>query len=124
MKGCMLFVAVVLLGGAAFLAGAMAAQEAENQPATPQLDERKQAEMEAWMKYMTPGEHHKELAKGAGEWDCVCRVWEAPGAEPSLMTATASSRMILGGRYLMDEFKGVFDDMPYQGLGLTTSKKS
>ena len=38
-----------------------------------------EAEMKAWMNYMTPGDFHKEMAKWDGEWNEDITMWMAPG---------------------------------------------
>jgi hypothetical protein len=37
-----------------------------------------EAEMKAWMEYMTPGDFHKEMAKWDGEWNEDITMWMAP----------------------------------------------
>ena len=56
------------------------------------------AEMEAWMKYMTPGPEHQQMASMTGEWNAAVKMWMAPGAPVNESTGTAKFRMILGGR--------------------------
>lgn len=50
-----------------------------------------------------PGEEHALMATLAGEWDQVLRLTPAPGAAVMTMEGTASSKMILGGRFLQTE---------------------
>lgn len=40
------------------------------------------ADEEAWVRAMTPGEPHARLADRAGEWRAVVTIWEEPGREP------------------------------------------
>jgi hypothetical protein len=77
------------------------------------------AMMQAWMAYMTPGEPHQILAKGAGEWEHQVKSWMAPGTTPTEGTATSESEMILGGRYLADHFTGNMMGMPFEGHGIS-----
>jgi hypothetical protein len=78
--------------------------------------------MAKWMEYATPGEHHKMLAKAAGTWDVSNVMWEHPGADASEGKATSTITPILGGRYFIEEFEGVFDmgagPMPFTGRNL------
>ena len=41
-----------------------------------------------------------------------------PG-EPQMSEGTAVRSMLLGGRYLKDEYKSVFMDQPFEGYGIT-----
>lgn len=74
--------------------------------------------MQKWMEYMTPGDMHKMLAKGVGNWKAQTTFWMAPGAEPTKSEATASSEMIMGGRYLMSKMKGNMMGMPFEGMAI------
>ena len=74
--------------------------------------------MKAWMSYMTPGDVHKMLAKDDGEWNEEISLWMAPGAPPTKSTATATNRMIMGGRYQESKHTGSFMGMPFEGYSL------
>ena len=69
----------------------------------------------AMMQAMTPGEVHAELAKGVGHYTVDMKMWMAPDTEPMPMQATANVEMILGGRYLRQEYKSEFMGMPFEG---------
>lgn len=66
------------------------------------------AAMKAWVMYMTPGDVHKLLAKGDGDWNEEITLWMAPGAPPQKSTATVTNKMILGGRYQESKHMGNF----------------
>ena len=76
-----------------------------------------QAEMEAMMKAMSPGEEHKLLARMAGDWVFTSKMWMAPGAPPSESGGTVHSEVILGGRYVQSVWKGNFMGMDFEGHG-------
>ena len=95
----------------AAMAGVAVAQEA------PAVDQ--QAAMAAWEKAATPGEYHAFFARHAGKWEVAGNMWMAPGAEPMPSESVAEARMILGGRYLLEETKGTSMGMPFEGLGVT-----
>ncbi len=84
-----------------------------------QASAQTEAEMKAWMTYMTPGSHHSMLAKSAGEWKADMKMWMAPGTEPITSVATMKNEMILGGRYLQSVHKGEFMGMPFEGISTT-----
>ncbi len=64
-----------------------------------------QAEMDAYAAAAATGEMHSWLAKGAGTWKGPSRNWPAPNAEPMSSEATMTSRMELGGRFLMNDMR-------------------
>lgn len=75
-------------------------------------------EMQKWMEYMTPGDMHKMLAKGVGNWKAKSTFWMSPGGEPTNSEATSTSEMIMGGRYLMSKMKGNMMGMPFEGMAI------
>lgn len=72
-----------------------------------------------WETATTPGAEHKALEPLAGEWNIVSKMWTAADAPPMETKATCTTRWILGGRFLQDDFAGEFMGKPMQGLGLT-----
>jgi len=122
-KGWLAFAAVGLVG-LGFTAGRVMSQDmgggekkpeggaGEHQP-TPE-------EMEAWMKYMTPGPEHQQMAAAAGEWNAAVKMWMGgPTAPATESTGTAKFRMIFGGRYQIQEFNGSMMGMPFEGMSLS-----
>ena len=63
----------------------------------------------------TPGAEHAALANRAGSWNVTGKMWMEPGAEPMPMPATATTKVLLGGRYVVEEFKSDFMGMPFEG---------
>ena len=104
---------MVLFSVIVLLAGSIQAQDAA-QPSAEQ-----QAMMEAWTKAMTPGPQHAAMAKMAGEFNLTVKSYMEPGAEPMVSTATATRKLILGGRYLEEAVHGSFMGQPFEGRGLT-----
>lgn len=74
--------------------------------------------MKAYAEAAAVGEHHKHLAMLAGEWDVTQRHWMAPKTQPMESTATATAKLILGGRFLLYEFSGTAAGQPFTGMGL------
>lgn len=119
---CPVFVLVLIVLAGPFVAvaqeegheghGGMHGEMAEMTP-------EQQAQMEAWMKAATPGDEHAHLAEMAGDWNLTVKMWEAPGTEPTVSEATASSELIMGGRYLRETVNGSVMGMPFVGEGLT-----
>jgi len=66
-----------------------------------------------------PGENHKILESLAGDWDATSQWWMTKDAQPMESKATASSKMVLGGRFLHQEYKGEAMGEPFEGMGVT-----
>jgi hypothetical protein len=107
-------IVLVLVLGALLAAVPVLAQEGGAMTA------EQQKYMEAWMKSMTPNEHHQGLADMAGDFTMTMRMWEDPSAPPTESKGTATRRMVMGGRYLLEEVKAEMMGMPFEGMGLNT----
>ncbi len=94
-----------------FAVWAAAGEEPEKQQQMP-------PEMEAWMKYAAPGEHHAHLQKMVGRWKAESTFWTEPGAPPVKSQGTAEIRSILGGRFIQTEYEGEFMGSEFTGLGI------
>jgi hypothetical protein len=94
----------------AVMAAALCYAPAVAQDMTPE-------QQQAMMKAMTPGEHHKHLAKFAGKFEYTSKMWMAPGTPPMESKGTAESKMVMGGRYLHDHVEGNYGGMPFEGMG-------
>src|SRR5688572_3180198 len=103
MKGTKLFACALIVAGLFTAAGCAnnepakeaAAKDAGAKPAGP--GEMKlppgwtEADMQACMAAGTPGEMHKRLAQGVGEWKGKNTMWMGPGSEP--MTTDCTSKV-------------------------------
>ena len=78
-----------------------------------------EAMMEVYKKLGTPGAPHKVLARMAGTWNTKMKSWMEPGKPPMESTGTSEQRMILGGRYLQQDFAGDMMGSPFTGIGVT-----
>jgi hypothetical protein len=76
-----------------------------------------EAMMEQYLKIGQPGPAHKELEKRAGKWEHVTKMWFDPSKPPTESKGTTEYRLILGGRYLLQEFSGEFLGKPFNGVG-------
>lgn len=90
------------------------AQETKAPAMTPDM----QAQMEAYQKAGTPGMEHGKLAAMTGNYDLTVKSWYAPGAPPSSDKGTATRRMILGNRVLVEEVTASMMGQPFTGQGL------
>ena len=84
----------------------------------PAMTPETQAMMEAYQKAGTPGMEHGRLASMAGTYDLTVKSWHAPGAPPSTDTGTATRKMILGNRVMLEEVTSQMMGQPFSGQGL------
>lgn len=89
---------------------------AEDKKTDKQMDP--QAMMEMYKKLATPGEPHKLFASLAGSWTTKTKSWMEPGKPPMESTGTADMKMLLGGRFLHQEFTGEMMGQPFSGIGI------
>lgn len=83
--------------------------------------QRKMTEFESmcviYQEVATPGTPHKLLAEMAGTWNVKSRWWIDPAAPPMESTGTSEQRMVLGGRFLEQNFSGEMMGGPFSGIG-------
>jgi hypothetical protein len=72
--------------------------------------------MEIYRKLGTPGDYHKQLTRLEGSWVTKSRGWMEPGKPPVESTGTCEQRMILGGRFLRQEYSGDMMGAPFTGI--------
>lgn len=64
------------------------------------------------------GEEHEFLAQMVGDWAVETEMSMGPGTEMVSGTATASFRKALGGKLIVESFKGDFQGMAFEGMAL------
>lgn len=82
--------------------------------------------MKAWQNFMTPGEHHKKLAKEVGTWEAEVSQWMDPSAPPTKSKATNVVTMAMNGLYQIGNFSSTMMGMPMKGqstMGYDNAKK-
>lgn len=103
----------VMLGAGLFLGSTVFSQQKSGQ-ADPQAEM-----MQKWMESISPGDEHEKLEAEEGSWDATMRMWMMPGAPPAETKGSSERKMVLGGRFIMDQYKGSMMGMPYDGIGFT-----
>ena len=98
----------------AALAADAPAGKSQAPPTKAQMDEM----MAAWEKIATPGPQHAELMKNAGKWNALIKSWMGPG-DPVVTQGSATYTPILGGRFLMEQYKGIMMEKPFEGFAIT-----
>jgi hypothetical protein len=85
-----------------------------------QVSDQDQAKaMEAYMKAGAVTAEHKALEYFAGRWKVEAEMWTAPGAPPTESVNTNEGRMILGGRYVLLNYKGEMMGQSFEGLQIS-----
>ncbi|MFZ0613581.1 MAG: DUF1579 domain-containing protein [Desulfobacterales bacterium] len=77
-----------------------------------------QAMMNVYHKLAIPEEPHELLARMAGSWKTKGKSWMELGSPPTEFTGTSEQKMILGGRFLQQEYVAEFLGSRYKGIGL------
>jgi hypothetical protein len=78
-----------------------------------------QAAMEIYRKLAQTGAPHEMLAGMVGSWVTRTRTWMAPDKPPMESTGTCEQKMLLGGRYLQQDYAGDMMGVPFSGIGIT-----
>ena len=74
--------------------------------------------METYKKLATPGPVHKLLEKLTGSWVTRTKARMDPNKPPVESTGTCVQKMILGGRYLQQEYTGDMMGQKFNGINL------
>jgi hypothetical protein len=65
-----------------------------------------------------PGPEHEVLKADVGVWDAVVETFAAPGQPPSTSKGVETNAL-MGGMWVVTEFKGDMMGMPFEGRGVT-----
>lgn len=87
------------------------AQEGDVAPLDP-------AQMEKlWEAYNAVGPQHQFLQKQVGKWKTVTQEFMMNPANPTVSEGTAEFTSVLGGRFVVQHFKGMSQGRPFEGMG-------
>jgi hypothetical protein len=75
--------------------------------------------MEKYRKLGTPGEPHRVLARIAGSWNARVKSWPEPDKPPIESSGTREQKMVLGERFLQQDFTGDMMGTVFTGIGFT-----
>jgi hypothetical protein len=92
---------------------------AQQQGKAPEMTPQQKAEMEAYEKAGTPGPQHQTLAAMAGTYTMKVKSWMEAGAPPMEDSGSATRKMDLGGRVLVEDVQATMMGQPYMGHGMT-----
>ena len=82
-------------------------------------EEMEAAFAEAMEKYASPSVEHEILAKRVGQWKTSTKFWMDPNGPPQVHEGESTTKMIMDGRYLFQQYKMNFNGMSFEGIGLT-----
>jgi hypothetical protein len=77
------------------------------------------AMMAQWQEAMTPSAGHARLMPMVGTWKATTTFRMAPGEPEQVHGGTSIHRLVLGGRYVEQSYKGMSMGMPFEGIGFT-----
>ena len=77
-----------------------------------------QAMMKVYKKLAVLGASHKVLGGMAGKWVTKTKSWMEPGKPPTESTGTCEAKMLLGGRYLQQEYVGDMMGSTFTGINV------
>jgi len=91
-----------------------------NSASAQQTTNNQNAAMREMMQRMMPGDGHKIFAKMAGKWTSKMKVWNstAPTAPPMESTGESESKLVLGGRFVLEEATGSVMRIPMQRMSI------
>lgn len=88
------------------------------QDAAPEISAGQKATMAAYEAAAATGPAHAALARMAGSYDLAIKSWNTPTGEPTLESGTATRRMTLGGRVMVEEMQASMMGQAFTGFGM------
>jgi Protein of unknown function (DUF1579) len=75
--------------------------------------------MDVYQEMGTPGAAHKLLARMAGNWNVKSSCVMEAGGQAIESTGSSVQKMVLGGRFLQQEYSGDMMGTPFTGIGFS-----
>lgn len=72
----------------------------------------------AWKRSTALSEEHSLLKELAGSWRGDVKYWIMPDAPAKTTTATSVNKLILGDKFLKQDYAGEFESKPFHALGI------
>jgi hypothetical protein len=76
-----------------------------------------EAEMKMWETAATPGPQHERFKSLVGTWKAEVKHFHGP--EPEVTNGTSTYVLLMGGRFIQEDFKGEMMGKPFEGRGIT-----
>lgn len=100
-----------------------AAKKATKKTATARKPRAKamseQEMMEQWQRAASPSDVHGHLAAMSGSFRAKTEFVMNPGAPAQVHDGLSENKLILGGRFLQQDYRGTMQEMPFEGRGYT-----
>lgn len=61
---------------------------------------------------------HFQLSRLEGNWEGIAKVWFEPGEPVDASPVSGTMRLILGGRFILHEYKGSMQGKPLEGMAI------
>jgi hypothetical protein len=107
--------AVLLLASA----GIASAEEKRSDPAAASGAKADAASVAETMAQLSmPGKKHEGFKSWVGKWKQVTKGWFGPG-EPVVTEGWSENTLVLGGRFVQQQFHGSMMGQPFEGVGFT-----
>ena len=105
---------VIIAAFVAFgLTASVLAEEEEKKQPSPEEIEKMFAE------FAKVGPQHKRLRKMAGVWSTESKSFYPDPENPTISKGMSTFKVLLGGRFVQQTFKGEYGGQPFQGMGLS-----
>ena len=114
MKPTILFLSALLVCA---IASGCSSTESSTAPTVKLSADDHEAMMQMWMELATPGEHHAALEPFAGTFAVDERMRHGPDEPWMSASGTATTRWVLGDRFLQTEYRTMGEMGPYEGIG-------
>jgi hypothetical protein len=113
-------VSILLVGATALLVDEAALQNRYSKHTEEPKDNSTdtEAQVDNWVQYAMPGQHHRLLEKMAGQWNMTVRYRMNSQAPVVESVGTCERTWILGKRFLLEEFDGGSLGLPFKGLAI------
>jgi hypothetical protein len=117
MKRTLLLCCILVLALTMFVPGGAIAQD-KKKPGKKMPSQEEM--MKRWQEAITPGEAHKKLEAMVGMWDAEVKMWMGGvNVEPTISKGTSENKLVLGGRYVQQDFTSEMMNQPFSGVGFT-----
>ncbi|MCO6455146.1 MAG: DUF1579 domain-containing protein [Pirellulaceae bacterium] len=109
--GKLALVLILLLGNLG------SADDKKPESGAPDLNSEEAAK--AFEAFAAPGKEHEQFKRLVGKWKTSVKSLHENPDEPSVTEGTATFRVLMGGRFMQQNFNGEFDGQKFQGIGIT-----
>lgn len=101
----------------ALVGGAMSSAVAQEKKKAEQPDQKQIQKM--FEEFAKPGKEHKNFKRLVGRWSCAVTSYYPDPSKPQKTKGNAVFRLLLGGRYMQQNFRGMMDGKRFQGIGVS-----